>query len=107
MFSSVFRGAGACGVAKAIIDSFVFPTWACAAGFNNFNNNNDNNSPCGNSCGRLVVFGSTSVSLIPGHRLLHYTINVNKTMVFSIRSAFITIVLFFALKFDTSVARQF
>ena len=37
---SVFRGAGACGVAKVIINSFIFSTWACAAGFNNDNNNN-------------------------------------------------------------------
>ena len=35
VFSSVFRGAGACGVAKAIYNQLVFPTWACAAGFNN------------------------------------------------------------------------
>ena len=37
-FSSVFRGAGACGVAKAIINNFDFFTQSCAAGFNNNNN---------------------------------------------------------------------
>ena len=31
---------GACGVANAICNNFVFPTWACATGFNNNNNNN-------------------------------------------------------------------
>ena len=31
-------GTGVCGVAKAIINNFVFPTWVCAAGFNNDNN---------------------------------------------------------------------
>ena len=41
MFSSVFRGAGACGVAKAIYKNFVFPTRECAAGLNNNNNNNN------------------------------------------------------------------
>ena len=41
VFSSVFRGAGACGVAKAIYKkNFVFPSSACAPGFNNNNNNN-------------------------------------------------------------------
>ena len=38
---SVLHGAGACGVAKAIYKQFIFPTWACAAGFNNNNNNNN------------------------------------------------------------------
>ena len=33
-----FRGAGACGVAKAIYNNLAFPTWACAAGFNDNNN---------------------------------------------------------------------
>ena len=28
VFSSVFRGVGTCGVAKAICKNFVFPTWA-------------------------------------------------------------------------------
>ena len=37
---SVLRGAGGCGVAKQFISNFVFPTWACDAGFNNNNNNN-------------------------------------------------------------------
>ena len=36
---SVFRGAGAWEVAKAIYNKFGFPSWACAAGFNNNNNN--------------------------------------------------------------------
>ena len=36
---SLFRGADSCGVAKVIYyDNFVFPTWACAAGFNDNNN---------------------------------------------------------------------
>ena len=26
------------------MNNFVFPTWACAAGFNNNNNNNNNNN---------------------------------------------------------------
>ena len=39
VYFSVFRGAGACGVAYAFISNFVVPTWACAAGFNNNNNN--------------------------------------------------------------------
>ena len=30
------------GLRKQFINNFVFPTWACAAGFNN-NNNNINN----------------------------------------------------------------
>ena len=30
-------------VAQVLINNFVFPTWACAAGFNNNNNNNNNN----------------------------------------------------------------
>ena len=34
VLSSVFHGAGACGVEKAIYN-FVFHTWACAAVFNN------------------------------------------------------------------------
>ena len=38
MFSSVFRGSGAHEVAKAIYKQLCFPTWACAAGFNNYNN---------------------------------------------------------------------
>ena len=33
------------GLRKQFINDFVFPTWACAAGFNN-NNNNDNNILC-------------------------------------------------------------
>ena len=33
--TSVFHGAGACEVAKAIYKQFVFPTSACAAGYNN------------------------------------------------------------------------
>ena len=28
------------GLRKQFINNFVFPTWACAAGFNNYNNNN-------------------------------------------------------------------
>ena len=36
---SVFRGAGACGVAKAIYKQLVFPIGPCAAGFNNNDNN--------------------------------------------------------------------
>ena len=44
MFSSVFRGAGACRVRKQLINSFASPTWACAAGFNNNNYNNNNNN---------------------------------------------------------------
>ena len=43
MFSSVFRGAGACGVTNFGLwgceNNFDFPTWACAAIFNNNNNN--------------------------------------------------------------------
>ena len=39
VFFSVFRGAGASGVAKAIYKQLCFPTWACAAGFDNDNNN--------------------------------------------------------------------
>ena len=39
-----------CGVAKAIISNFVFPTCACAAGFNNDNNMN-----------RLVAVGGSLV----------------------------------------------
>ena len=39
MFSSVFRDAVACGLAKAICNNFVFPRWAYAAGFNRNNNN--------------------------------------------------------------------
>ena len=35
VFSSGFRGAG--GVAKQFINNFVFPTWAGAAGFINYN----------------------------------------------------------------------
>ena len=35
LFSSIFRGAGACGVAKQFIKNFIFQTWAGAAGFNN------------------------------------------------------------------------
>ena len=34
---SVFRGACACGVAKAILNNFVLPTRASTAGFNNNN----------------------------------------------------------------------
>ena len=30
------------GLRKQFINNFVFPTWACAAGFNNNNNNNNN-----------------------------------------------------------------
>ena len=37
-FFSVFLGAGTCGVATAIYKQFLFPTWACSAGFNNNNN---------------------------------------------------------------------
>ena len=44
MFSSVFRGSGACGVAKTIYKQFCFSTWACATGFNNNNNINNNNN---------------------------------------------------------------
>ena len=33
VFSLVFRGAGACGVAKEIHKPIIFPTWACEAGF--------------------------------------------------------------------------
>ena len=40
MFFLVFRGAGICGVAKAIYKQFVLPTWACATGLNNNNYNN-------------------------------------------------------------------
>ena len=29
---------------KQFINNYVFPSWACAAGFNNNNNNNNNNS---------------------------------------------------------------
>ena len=29
------------GLRKQFMNSFVFPTWACAAGFNNNNNNNN------------------------------------------------------------------
>ena len=29
------------GLRKQLINNFVFPTWACAAGFNNNNNNNN------------------------------------------------------------------
>ena len=43
MFPSVFRGAGACGFAKAIHKQFCFSTRASAAGFNNNNNNNNKN----------------------------------------------------------------
>ena len=35
------------GLRKQFINNFVFPTWACAAGFNNnndYNNNNNNNN---------------------------------------------------------------
>ena len=32
-----FRGTGACGVARQFLNNFVFPTCACAAGFNNNN----------------------------------------------------------------------
>ena len=39
---SVFRSTSAYMVAKAIINNFIFPTWACDAGFAN-NNNNKNN----------------------------------------------------------------
>ena len=42
-FFSVFRGAGACGVAKAIYKQLFPYTWACAAGFNDNNNNNNKN----------------------------------------------------------------
>ena len=28
------------GLRKQFMNNFVFPTWACAAGFNNNNNNN-------------------------------------------------------------------
>ena len=38
LFFSFFRGAGDCGVVKKFMNNFVFPTWACAAGFNNNNN---------------------------------------------------------------------
>ena len=38
---SVFRGAGACGVAKAIYKQFYFSHLGRAAGFNNNNNNNN------------------------------------------------------------------
>ena len=31
---SVFRGSGACGVAKATYKQLCFPTWACAPGNN-------------------------------------------------------------------------
>ena len=41
VFFSVFRGAGACGVAKAIYEQFCFSTSACATGFKNNNNNNN------------------------------------------------------------------
>ena len=37
-FFSFFRGEGACGVAKTIYKQLCFPTWTCAAGFNNNNN---------------------------------------------------------------------
>ena len=30
------------GLGKQFLTNFVFPTWACAAGFNNNNNNNNN-----------------------------------------------------------------
>ena len=54
VFSSVFRGTYACGVAKAFFKQLCFSTWACAAGFNN-NDNNDNFEKnvyqlCGNIC---------------------------------------------------------
>ena len=38
LFFQFFRSAGACGVASATHKQFCFPTWACAAGFNNNNN---------------------------------------------------------------------
>ena len=38
VFSSLFHGAGACGVAKQLMDNIIFPTWAC--------NNNNNNNVC-------------------------------------------------------------
>ena len=37
VFSSVFRGAGIVGLQKQFINNVVFPTSACAAGFNNNN----------------------------------------------------------------------
>ena len=32
------------GLRKQFINNFIFPTWACDAGFNNNNNNNNSNS---------------------------------------------------------------
>ena len=40
MLSSVFRCASSHGVAIAVLNNFLCPTWAFAAGFSN-NNNND------------------------------------------------------------------
>ena len=37
-------GAGVVGFRKKFINNFVFPIWACAAGFNNNDDNNNNNN---------------------------------------------------------------
>ena len=39
LFSSLFCGTGACGVATAIYKQLCFPAWVSAADFNNNNSN--------------------------------------------------------------------
>ena len=41
LFSSFSVGQVLVGLRKQFINYFVFPTWACAAGFNNNNNNSE------------------------------------------------------------------
>ena len=47
------------GLRKEFINNFVFPTWACAAGFNDDNNNNVLNSTINSYiCGTNVTRAS-------------------------------------------------
>ena len=44
------------GLRKQFINNFVFLTWACAAGFNNYNNN-DNYIVSKKNTGPILTFG--------------------------------------------------
>ena len=57
------------GLRKQFINNFVFPTWACAVGFNNNNNNNKNRRPL-----RVKLFSVKPIST--NTKYLHLTYQV-------------------------------
>ena len=64
------------GLRKKLINNFVFPTWACAAGFNNNNSNNINNTATKLYLDTTTYLNKTETSQ-PGktiHVNIHYTI---------------------------------